>query len=292
MFCDVFLSRTDRWRKPDRVSSQEEVTMAKKGISAGKWIVPAVVAIALLSVAGGSVASQFSLSLVGGVQSYAGLQLTGVGIAQLAEATLDVTSSQSMIAVLRGPSRGYGVIGFYGGSVWKGQIGYGDVCGCGLSGLSGAMGICSYTGPATMGTADLTTLFVTSSGNVGIGVADPTETLHVFGNVRIEGDLRVTGTKNFVQHYPNDANKEIVYTSLEGPEVGTYVRGTAELINGQAEIVLPEHFGLITSQDGCTVQLTPLGEWLQLFVVEKSVNSLLIYSTSERPRRRERSDYT
>ena len=250
--------------------------MAKKGISGGKWIVPAVVAIALLSVAGGGIASQFSLSLVGGVQSYSGLQLTGVGIAQLAEATLDVTSSQSMIAVLRGPNRGYGVIGFYGGSVWKGQIGYGDVCGCGLSGLSGAMGICSYTGPATMGTADLTTLFVTSSGNVGIGVADPTETLHVFGNVRIERDLRVTRTKNFVQAYPNDANKEIVYTSLEGPEVGTYVRGTAELINGQAEIILPEHFALITSEDGCTVQLTPLGEWLQLFVVEKSVRRLVI----------------
>ena len=65
--------------------------MAKEGISGGKWIVPAVVAIALLSVAGGGIASQFSLSLVGGVQSYAGLQLTGVGIAQLAEATLDTS---------------------------------------------------------------------------------------------------------------------------------------------------------------------------------------------------------
>jgi len=58
--------------------------------------------------------------------------------------------------------------------------------------------------------------------------------------------------------------------------IGTYVRGTAELVNGQAEIVLPEHFALIASEDECTVQLTPLGEWLQLFVVEKSVQRLLI----------------
>jgi hypothetical protein len=63
---------------------------------------------------------------------------------------------------------------------------------------------------------------------------------------------------------------------LEGPEVGTCIRGTAQLVNGEVVIELPEHFALATSSEGLTVQLTPIGEWLQLYVVELSPQRLTV----------------
>lgn len=116
-------------------------------------------------------------------------------------------------------------------------------------------------------------LVITATG-VGIGTAAPAARLHVVG------DLMATGTKSFVQAHPADPRKEIVYVSLEGPEAGTYIRGTAQLINGEAVINLPEHFSLVTNDDGLTVQLTPLGEWLQLYVTQKSTKQLIVREAS------------
>jgi hypothetical protein len=96
------------------------------------------------------------------------------------------------------------------------------------------------------------------------------------GDVYIKGNLNVDGTKKFVQPHPTDPTKEIVYVSLEGPEAGTYIRGTARLANGEAVINLPEHFSLVTSAEGLMVQLTPVGEWLQLYVVKKSTQQIVV----------------
>ncbi len=52
--------------------------------------------------------------------------------------------------------------------------------------------------------------------------------------------------------------------------------GTAQLVNGEAVIELPEHFGLVTAEEGLTVVLTPLGEWLQLYVVQKRTKQLIV----------------
>jgi len=121
-----------------------------------------------------------------------------------------------------------------------------------------------------------------SPDNEDIGIDINKSRLYIW-NIRdnIRGDLIVrnleaTGTKNFVQPHPTDPTKEIVYVSLEGPEAGTYIRGTAELVDGEAVIELPEHFGLVTSDEGLTVQLTPLGGWLQLYVVERSPRRLVV----------------
>lgn len=95
-------------------------------------------------------------------------------------------------------------------------------------------------------------------------------------DLRIGGNLRVEGAKFFVQRHPNDPTKEITFAALEGPEVGVYIRGEAELKEGQAVVELPEEFTLVTAAKGLTVQLTPVGQWLQLYVVELSPQRLVV----------------
>ena len=63
--------------------------------------------------------------------------------------------------------------------------------------------------------------------------------------------------KNFRTQSPTNPNEEIWYASLEGPEAGAYVRGTATLRDGSAIVTFPEHFQSIASEKGMTVQLTP-----------------------------------
>jgi hypothetical protein len=124
--------------------------------------------------------------------------------------------------------------------------------------------------PFAIATNNVTRMFITTGGAIGIGTAAPTSTLHVVGS------LNVTGTKNFVEAHPTDPSKEIVYAAMEGGEAGTYVRGTAELVNGQVVIDLPEHFGLVTAEKGLTVQLTPRGEWLQAYVKSVTPQRLVL----------------
>jgi hypothetical protein len=111
---------------------------------------------------------------------------------------------------------------------------------------------------------------------IGIGTEAPQVQLHVVG------DFRVTGTKQFVQPHPTDPTKEIIYVALEGSEAGTYFRGTDRLVNGKSVIELPEHFGLVTSGDGLTVQLTPRGEWLQLYVARSDPRQLVVQEAQGR----------
>ncbi len=84
------------------------------------------------------------------------------------------------------------------------------------------------------------------------------------------------GGVSFVEDHPSDPSKEIVYVALEGPENGTYTRGAAQLINGVAVIDLADHFGMVTNDDGLTVQLTPRGTWLRLYLDEVSAKQIIV----------------
>lgn len=117
--------------------------------------------------------------------------------------------------------------------------------------------------------------------NVGIGTPFPTQKLHVEGNLFVNGSITKTGGGEFVtQNDPNDGSREIVYATPIGGEVGTYLRGSAQLLKGEAVINLPEHFDLVTSEEGLTVQLTAEGEWLQLYVVQKSTKQIVVREAS------------
>ena len=47
-------------------------------------------------------------------------------------------------------------------------------------------------------------------------------------------------------------------------------------MNGEAVILLPDHFATVTEVEGLTVQLTPNGGWHRLYVAEKSLNRLVV----------------
>ncbi|MBN1186114.1 MAG: hypothetical protein JXB49_27790 [Bacteroidales bacterium] len=88
----------------------------------------------------------------------------------------------------------------------------------------------------------------------------------------------ITGkSKNFRVDHPTNPKKEIFYSSLEGPEVSIFIRGTATLTNGESVIQLPEHFSLLTVSNSITVQLTPLSDKSSgLCVVRKSNREIYI----------------
>jgi hypothetical protein len=92
----------------------------------------------------------------------------------------------------------------------------------------------------------------------------------------VQGGFGSTGPKSFVQTHPTDPSREIIYMCLEGGEAGTYARGTGQLAEGEAIIELPDHFGLVTADRDLTVQLTPRGDWLQLYVESLSTDRCVV----------------
>jgi hypothetical protein len=95
------------------------------------------------------------------------------------------------------------------------------------------------------------------------------------------GNVGATGTKPFVEVHPTDPNKLIRYVALEGPEAGTYFRGTAETHDGLAFISVPENFRLVTDAEGMTVQLTPYGAAASMYVVSQDLNQIVVRASRD-----------
>jgi hypothetical protein len=96
-----------------------------------------------------------------------------------------------------------------------------------------------------------------------------------------EGNSIVTGTKSFVEPHPTDASKMIDYISLEGPEAGTYFRGTGNFSDGNYVIEVPEDFRLVTDSEGLTVQLTPVGAPASMYVVSEDLYHIVVHSDQD-----------
>jgi hypothetical protein len=95
------------------------------------------------------------------------------------------------------------------------------------------------------------------------------------------GNLGATGTKHFVEPHPSDPAKVIVYSSLEGREVGTYFRGTSRIVNHQAIIDVPEDFRMVTDEEGLTVQLTSVGASSSMYVESQDLNQIVIKASRD-----------
>ncbi len=99
----------------------------------------------------------------------------------------------------------------------------------------------------------------------------------VFSHGAFLGD----GAKYFVEPHPTDPTKEIRYVCLEGPEAGTYFRGTARIVGGFATIEVPEDFRMVTSASGLTIQALPSGDLAVLACVSKDLNRIVIKGSAD-----------
>ncbi|MBU4263901.1 MAG: hypothetical protein KKC76_18755 [Proteobacteria bacterium] len=104
---------------------------------------------------------------------------------------------------------------------------------------------------------------------------------YFIGNVYISGTMSAT-SKSFVQPHRDDPTKEIVYVSMESPENVIFLRGSTELVDGEAIIDLPEAWQLAAAKDSLTVTVTPEQGWAPLYVAEKSVDQVIIRSAETR----------
>ena len=109
-----------------------------------------------------------------------------------------------------------------------------------------------------------TPLYISSSGNVGIGTTPAYK-------LEVNGSFAAT-TKSFVINHPTKKGMKLRYGSLEGPENGVYIRGK---LTDSNTIVLPEYWTKLIDEDSITVQLTPIGKHQKLFV-EDIVNNTVI----------------
>jgi len=86
-----------------------------------------------------------------------------------------------------------------------------------------------------------------TNGYVGIQTIDPQY------NLQVNGSFAAT-SKSFCIEHPTKENHNLVYGSLEGPEHGVYVRGSASKV-----IELPDYWTSLVDENSITVQLTPIG---------------------------------
>jgi hypothetical protein len=136
--------------------------------------------------------------------------------------------------------------------------------------LGGFSEILNATGDGLIvGTAGATPLILGTNNNARM-------TIDSAGNITVPGNFTVSGTKNFGVPDPADSNKAIYFSALEGPEAGTYYRGTAKTVGGEVVISLPGHFTRMTEPERMTVQLTPVGAPGQLYVASRSPEKLVI----------------
>ena len=200
--------------------------------------------------------SEFGESISGSDINY-GLKVSnsGYGCGIYATTSSSISSGYGVNGYNSGP--GAGVYGSTSGSSGTGVKGRGKIGGyfssAYSSGTSPALEAESYGGSAS---------------NFG---------LKVEGYVYITGDIFKNGSVSFVEDYPGDNTKQIVYICLEGPEAGTYCRGKGQLINGVVTIQLTETFALVTSDTALiTVQVTPRGDCKGLYVVSSTPQEIVI----------------
>ncbi len=104
---------------------------------------------------------------------------------------------------------------------------------------------------------------------------------HFNNTVTMYQALWVVDNKNFVTPHPTDPTKQIAFVSLEGPESGTYFRGTGHLTGGYAEIDVPESFRLVTSPVGLSAVVTPVGQLATLAVISRSLDKIVVQGSAD-----------
>lgn len=116
--------------------------------------------------------------------------------------------------------------------------------------------------------------------NQGLDVNEGVLGTEEFG-VFSSGDIGAIGRKLFLEPHPTDATKVIRFVALEGPEAGTYFRGTARTERGIATIEVPEAFAIVSDPDGLTVQLTAIGSPASIYVASQDLNRIVVRTSRD-----------
>ncbi|HKE48192.1 MAG TPA: hypothetical protein VKB52_09000 [Rhodanobacteraceae bacterium] len=191
-----------------------------------------------------------------------GESISGAGVTGFSDNNFGVYGSSGTFDGAHGESSsGYGTVGI--SSTAAGVAGFS----AGFDGIQGRTGSTSFAGVSGFG------------GHYGVygEPGDPVPDYAMYAN----GDFGSSGTKFFVEPHPTDATKEIRYITLEGREAGTYFRGTAQLRGGLARIEIPDDFAIVTADAGLTTQLTPVGAAASLYVVERSLDGIVVAGTPD-----------
>ena len=124
-----------------------------------------------------------------------------------------------------------------------------------------------------------------SEADGGYGLYTPDDA-KVDGTLEVLGDIEVSGVKNFVQTVSSDAGpKQVKYTSVEAGEPQTEHSDVVEMEDGVAVVELPDHFGMVTSDDErLAVQVTPYcDEPVQPQVTDRSTDRIVVKDFSDGP---------
>jgi hypothetical protein len=151
--------------------------------------------------------------------------------------------------------------------------------GAGMYGNLGGSGFIDVTGSNGFGNVRLSSNIFGSNDNSGsVDVQDSTGFPQAGIYVDDQGSGIVFGdVKNFRMDHPTQPGKEIWYASLEGPEAAAYVRGTAQMVNGEALVAFPEHFAALANAQTMTVVLTPLSADSEgMAVIEKTAQGFKV----------------
>jgi hypothetical protein len=182
------------------------------------------------------------------------------------------SSSATDVGVYGFSSHGFGVKGYISNTA-NGQAGvYGsDGAGAGSPSVVFSAGVRGDGQNGVLGYSN------TSTGVGAYGIAASPASYGVYS----VGNLGATGTKPFVEPHPTDPTLSIRYVALEGPEAGTYFRGTATTVDRRAVIEVPESFRIVSAEDGLTVQLTPVGQLAQMAVMSQDLNHVVVMSSRD-----------
>jgi hypothetical protein len=111
-----------------------------------------------------------------------------------------------------------------------------------------------------------------------VSLATSTHAGSFVGNVRVQGNLEVTGSitggsKAFLIDHPrNPTEQYLKHVAIEGEEMLTMYSGNVLLDgNGEATVDLPEYFEDINTD--IRYQLTCIGGWAQVYIAEKVRNN-------------------
>jgi hypothetical protein len=118
-------------------------------------------------------------------------------------------------------------------------------------------------------------------GYLGTSFGTAADTMSGAWAVFASGALGATGAKHFVEPHPEDPNKVILYSSIEGRTVDTYFRGTARFVNREAIIEVPEDFRIVTDEGGLTVQITPIGGFASAYVESRDLNRIVVRASKD-----------